>query len=95
VPAIAGQTTADGPHWLHEIKSDGFRILAWRDVRDVRLCTRNGNDFADRFSLRPKAAPMRRDLDRGQMGHASPDDPETAGPATVVAWRDRRGVGDV
>jgi bifunctional non-homologous end joining protein LigD len=40
-----------GPDWLHEIKHDGFRILAERDSRGVRLITRNGYDFADRFTL--------------------------------------------
>jgi bifunctional non-homologous end joining protein LigD len=40
-----------GPNWLHEIKHDGFRIMARRDASGVRLFTRNGNDFADRFSL--------------------------------------------
>jgi ATP-dependent DNA ligase len=42
-----------GPDWIHEIKHDGFRILAWRDTRGVRLFTRNGYDFAARF---PKIA---------------------------------------
>jgi bifunctional non-homologous end joining protein LigD len=36
-----------GPDWLHEIKHDGFRILALRDATGVRLYTRDGNDFAD------------------------------------------------
>src|SRR5215472_8427135 len=38
-----------GPGWLHEIKHDGFRILALRDSADVRLITRAGNDFSGRF----------------------------------------------
>jgi len=38
-----------GPGWLHEIKHDGFRILAQRDSAGVRLFTRAGNDFSDRF----------------------------------------------
>jgi ATP-dependent DNA ligase len=38
-----------GPDWLHEIKHDGFRILARRDAKGVRLYTRNGYNFADRF----------------------------------------------
>jgi len=38
-----------GPGWLHEIKHDGFRILARRDGAGVRLITRAGNDFAPRF----------------------------------------------
>jgi hypothetical protein len=29
-----------GPGWLHEIKHDGFRILARRDSAGVRLITR-------------------------------------------------------
>jgi bifunctional non-homologous end joining protein LigD len=38
-----------GPGWLHEIKHDGFRILARRDGAGVRLITRPGNDFSSRF----------------------------------------------
>jgi ATP-dependent DNA ligase len=38
-----------GSDWLHEIKHDGFRIMARRDDSGVRLYTRNGYDFADRF----------------------------------------------
>jgi bifunctional non-homologous end joining protein LigD len=38
-----------GPGWIHEIKHDGFRILARKDASDVRLITRSGNDFSDRF----------------------------------------------
>jgi bifunctional non-homologous end joining protein LigD len=42
-----------GPSWIHEIKHDGFRILARRDKDRVRLYTRNGYDFTARF---PKIA---------------------------------------
>jgi bifunctional non-homologous end joining protein LigD len=38
-----------GPDWIHEIKHDGFRILAWRDAERVRLYTRHGTNFTDRF----------------------------------------------
>jgi bifunctional non-homologous end joining protein LigD len=38
-----------GPGWLHEIKHDGFRILARKDASGVRLITRAGNDFSSRF----------------------------------------------
>ncbi|MGA8697673.1 MAG: DNA ligase [Xanthobacteraceae bacterium] len=38
-----------GSNWLHEIKHDGFRIMARRDNSDVRLYARNGYDFAGRF----------------------------------------------
>jgi bifunctional non-homologous end joining protein LigD len=43
------KTPPSGPGWLHEIKHDGFRILARRDGTGVRLITRNGSDFTDRF----------------------------------------------
>ena len=40
-----------GPGWIHEIKHDGFRIIARRDGERVRLLTRNGYDFTERFPL--------------------------------------------
>ena len=35
-----------GPRWLHEIKRDGYRIVARCDSAGVQLITRAGNDFA-------------------------------------------------
>ena len=40
-----------GPGWLHEIKHDGFRLMARRDAAGVRLLTRNGIDWSARFPL--------------------------------------------
>ncbi len=40
-----------GRDWIHEIKHDGFRIMARRDAAGVRLFTRNGHDFAKRFPM--------------------------------------------
>ncbi len=40
-----------GPNWIHEIKHDGFRIMARRDGAGVRLFTRHGHDFTARFPL--------------------------------------------
>jgi len=40
-----------GPGWIHEIKHDGFRIMARRDSAGVRLITRAGNDFSSRFPV--------------------------------------------
>jgi bifunctional non-homologous end joining protein LigD len=40
-----------GPGWIHEIKHDGFRILARRHGAGVRLFTRHGHDFTARFPL--------------------------------------------
>ena len=45
-----------GPGWLHEIKHDGFRILARRHAAGIRLFTRNGHDFTARFPLAVAAA---------------------------------------
>ncbi|HEX8245830.1 MAG TPA: DNA ligase D [Longimicrobium sp.] len=39
-----------GDDWLHEIKFDGYRILAFIDGGRVRLVTRKKNDWTDRFS---------------------------------------------
>jgi ATP-dependent DNA ligase len=37
--------------WLHEIKHDGFRVIARKDGARVRLYSRNGHDLAHRFAL--------------------------------------------
>jgi bifunctional non-homologous end joining protein LigD len=50
LPRSAKQPPA-GPGWIHEIKHDGFRIMAYRNGDSVRLMTRKGYDFADRFPL--------------------------------------------
>jgi bifunctional non-homologous end joining protein LigD len=39
----------EGPEWLHEIKHDGYRLLARIDHGKVRLITRNGLDWTDKF----------------------------------------------
>jgi bifunctional non-homologous end joining protein LigD len=46
-----------GTGWIHEIKHDGFRLMARRDAAGVRLLTRNGVHWSDRFQLvsRPPA----------------------------------------
>src|SRR5215472_13191257 len=50
LPSLA-KAPPSGPGWLHEIKHDGFRILAHKDAAGVRLITRAGNDFSSRFPL--------------------------------------------
>jgi bifunctional non-homologous end joining protein LigD len=40
-----------GGQWLHQIKHDGFRIIARKDGPRVRLYSRPGNDFTRRFPL--------------------------------------------
>jgi len=50
LPSPAKQPPA-GVDWIHEIKHDGFRIMARRDAAGVRLISRHGNDFTARFPL--------------------------------------------
>jgi len=38
-----------GDEWLHEMKFDGYRILARLDKGRVKLVSRNGKDWTDRF----------------------------------------------
>jgi hypothetical protein len=40
-----------GDAWLHEIKHDGFRVIARKDGAHVRLYSRPGNDLTYRFPL--------------------------------------------
>ena len=46
---------------LHEIKHDGFRVVARKDGARVRLYSRPGNDLTYRFTLiveRPRSAAL-------------------------------------
>lgn len=45
-----------GADWIHEIKHDGYRLIVQRDGKRVRLFTRNGHDWSDRFPLIIEAA---------------------------------------
>ena len=40
-----------GEAWLHEIKHDGFRVIARKEDDRVRLFSRPGNDLTNRFPL--------------------------------------------
>jgi bifunctional non-homologous end joining protein LigD len=40
-----------GPDWVHEIKHDGYRLMARRDPIGIRLLTRNGHDWSPRYPL--------------------------------------------
>ena len=48
LPRPAKQPPA-GRGWIHEIKHDGFRIMAQRADGRVRLLTRKGTNFSNRF----------------------------------------------
>jgi bifunctional non-homologous end joining protein LigD len=38
-----------GPQWIHEIKHDGYRLIARKRDGRVRLFTRNGFDWTERY----------------------------------------------
>lgn len=39
----------EGDEWFYELKYDGYRIVAFVEGSNVRLVTRNGNDYIRRF----------------------------------------------
>jgi bifunctional non-homologous end joining protein LigD len=51
VPAHQSRDATLREAWLHEIKHDGFRVIARKDGDRVRLYSRPGNDLTERFSL--------------------------------------------
>jgi bifunctional non-homologous end joining protein LigD len=42
--------------WLHEVKHDGYRLIVHREGKRVRLFTRNGFDWSDKYPLITEAA---------------------------------------
>jgi ATP-dependent DNA ligase len=49
-------TVPTGPDWLHEIKYDGYRLRLERDGDRVRLITRGGYNWTDRYPWIVEAA---------------------------------------
>jgi bifunctional non-homologous end joining protein LigD len=55
IPTLAAKPPA-GPDWVHEIKHDGYRLIVRRDGKAVRLFTRRGYDWTDRYPAIAAAA---------------------------------------
>lgn len=73
-----------GSQWLHEIKFDGYRLIAVQRDRNLRLYTRNKIDWTDRF--------------QGLVGHLSelsPKDLVLDGEAVVFDEKGRSRFGDL
>lgn len=47
--AMVVEAPPDGDEWLHEIKHDGYRIVARIEEGEVRLVSRNGKDWTKEF----------------------------------------------
>src|SRR2546423_7555776 len=45
-----------GPDWFHEVKHDGYRLIVQREDKRVRLLTRRGYDWSNRYPLITQAA---------------------------------------
>ena len=55
IPSRAHKPPA-GPDWVHEVKHDGYRLQVRRDSDAVRLFTRRGYDWAERYPAIAAAA---------------------------------------
>jgi bifunctional non-homologous end joining protein LigD len=47
--ASLAESPFDGPEWWFEVKWDGYRIMAYVEDGEVRLVTRNGQDYTARY----------------------------------------------
>jgi ATP-dependent DNA ligase len=55
IPTRGAEVPAE-PDWIHEIKHDGYRLIVQREGKRVRLFTRNGHDWTDRYPWIAEAA---------------------------------------
>jgi bifunctional non-homologous end joining protein LigD len=46
-----GTKVPTGQDWLHEVKYEGYRLIVQRDGKHVRLFSRNGHYWTDRYPL--------------------------------------------
>ncbi len=74
--AHAAEEAPDGPDWLHEIKYDGYRLLARISGGKVRLSTRSGLDWTEKFptlARRLAALPVDAAVIDGELVHIEAD----------------------
>jgi bifunctional non-homologous end joining protein LigD len=77
-PQLATATAAApaGAEWLHEIKYDGYRLLARFDDGAVQLITRSGLDWTDKFpalAQRLSRLPVKNAVIDGELVSLQPD----------------------
>jgi ATP-dependent DNA ligase len=66
---VSAPKPPSGEDWLHEIKQDGFRVIARKTGKRVKLYSRPGDDLTYRF-LAAKEAPARLQGELAPCGHA-------------------------
>ena len=82
-----------GSQWLHEIKHDGFRIIARKNRAQVGLYSRPGNDLTHRFPLIVETLARLRPSQRREARHASAQQPNGCLGAPPAVQRIRQSVG--
>lgn len=83
-----------GDNWLHEIKYDGYRMQALIGGGDVRLMTRNGKDWTDRYAAIADALaelPVGTAIIDGELAAGGQDGRTSFG--ALQAARDAKGAG--
>jgi ATP-dependent DNA ligase len=77
-----------GAVWLHEIKHDGFRVIARKEGPRVTLYSRPGNDLTDRFPLIVEALARLRASGRSPdwLKMKNPEAPAVKREAEEDAW---------
>jgi ATP-dependent DNA ligase len=76
--------------WLHEIKHDGFRVIARKDGKQVRLYSRPGNDLTARFPLIVEALSLLRSrscISTGRLLSASETSTHYQRQVTQQRWK--------
>jgi bifunctional non-homologous end joining protein LigD len=74
--ATLTESAPEGDVWLHELKYDGYRLLAHIERGDVRLVTRNGLDWTGKFTALARALaqlPVDSALIDGEIVALAPD----------------------
>ena len=74
--ATAAATAPEGAEWLHEIKYDGYRLIARIEAGKVRLITRGGLDWTAKFpalARRLAALPVKSAILDGELVALRPD----------------------
>src|SRR5205807_5729908 len=77
-PQLATLVTAppEGDEWVHEMKFDGYRILARIEKGRATLSSRNGKDWTESFPLVARAAaalPLQSAVLDGEIAVVQPD----------------------